>query len=168
MQVDFYILSEARIESLSRVGAQVISKALALEFHIHVLGERDFLHHFHEQLWALPDRFLPSEYAPSEYTDPASINAQAPINSQAPINPKVQPAVLLWQSLPHAFPFTTPSQLLINTKALSTLPGPIRSFSRIVEMISDDPLAKEAARLRYRLYQQQKCILQTHTLGPTK
>lgn len=156
MQVDFYILSEARIESLSRVGAQVISKALALEFHIHVLGEQDFLHHFHEQLWALPDRFLPSEYAPSKSTDPASLNS------------KLQPAVLLWQSLPRVFPFTTPSQLLINTKALSTLPGPIRSFSRIVEMVSDDPLAKEAARLRYRLYQQQKCILQTHTLGPAK
>jgi DNA polymerase IIIc chi subunit len=151
MQVDFYILSESHIESLARVGAQVISKALAVDFHIHVLGEHDFLDYFQAQLWALPDRFIPSEYAEA-----------------AALNPKAQPPVLLWQSLPKTLPFTTPFQLLINTKALSILPGPIRFFSRIVEIVLDDPLAKEAARLRYRLYQQQQCTLQTHTLGQTK
>jgi DNA polymerase III subunit chi len=158
MQVDFYILSETEVESLARVGAQVISKAQALDFHVHVLGERDVLDGCHAALWALPDRFIPAEYA-----DAAAMNPDA-----AAMNPKVQPAVLLWQSLPNAFPFTTPSQLLINTKILSTLPTPLRAFNRIVEMVIDNPLAKEAARQRYRLYQQQKCTLQTHTLGQAK
>lgn len=137
-QVDFYILQDSHPEACPLFACRLTEKAFRQGHQVYINTESDQqLQQLDDMLWTFRDgSFLPhARYA-------AGTNTSAPI------------------LLGHAVQPDGPSDVLVNLS--SDLLPCFSRFSRVAELVGNEPGQLAAARERYRFYKDRGYTLHTH------
>ena len=140
-QVDFYILHTQLRPEKNRLACQLVDKAWHQGYRIYIqTHSRNNAEQFDKLLWVFKDdSFLPHDIYPD-------------ISSTAPIRIGYSPEA-----------FCSDMDVLINLT--ETVPPFIEPFKRIAEIVDDTPIAREAGRTRYRIYQEKNALLKVHNIN---
>ncbi len=140
IRVDFYLLTATDPQAPWLVACRLLEKA-------YQRGHRVFVHcenqtdaeHLDECLWTFKDEsFIPHH-----------LQGEGPIPA-----PPVQ---IGHGPEPHGF-----NDILLNLS--STIPPFYSRFRRVIEIVSENPAAKEISRNHYREYRAKSCEMHTHNL----
>lgn len=137
-QVDFYILKNAPLNKTEHFVCQLTEKAFKKGHKVHIhTADTLQTERMDTLMWTYNDlSFLPHALADSEQA------AETPIHiSHNPDNASI-------------------NDVLINLK--SEVPVFYEQFQRVVEIVSGDGQQQQAARQRYRHYQQRGCTVNSH------
>lgn len=140
-QVDFYILNSTNQGHLERFTCKLAEKAYKKGHSIHILtADSQQTERLDKLLWVYDEKsFIPHVVSGDKLADKTPIHIGSEIDK-----------VSLFD-------------VLINLQ--STLPTKIAEFERIAEIVSGDSQQRQAARTRYREYQQQDCKVVTHEVN---
>ena len=139
-RVDFYLLASARREDQLLVACRLADKAWQS-------GHRVFIHtaanetaaQLDDLLWTFrADSFIPHAISHSAADDAAPVLVGGDAAPEGPID------------------------VLINLD--ERVPVAAERCTRLAEVVGSDPLSRESARKRYRLYRERGCSLHYHTL----
>ncbi len=137
MRVDFYILSEP--DKLGFV-CRLAEKTFHLGHQIYVHAESE------EQAGKLDD--LMWTFKQGSFVPHALCSAESALEFPILIGHQEPPA---------------PRAVLVNLRA--ELPGFFARFERVAEIVAPDEASRQAGRERFRLYREQGCTLETHTIS---
>ena len=140
-QVDFYILKNAPLAKAELFVCQLAEKAFKKghKIHVHTVDNLQ-TERMDTLMWTYNDlSFLPHAIAESD------VAAETPIH------------------LSHNSDKTSIKDVLINLK--SEVPVFYEQFNRVAEIVTSDPQQQQAARQRYRYYQQRGCTVNSHEVN---
>lgn len=138
-RVDFYVLSAGQAEAKERTACRLVEKAWrkSLSVFIHT-GSPEHAKALDDLLWVYrQDSFVPH-----------CLEAQSAGDEAVLIGEGTQPK--------------RGSDVLVNLS--DTVPPFFAKFERVVEIVGSAAEQRHAARERYRVYREQDCELQSHTL----
>jgi DNA polymerase-3 subunit chi len=140
-QVDFYILKNAQITHNEQFACLLVEKAFKKGHKVHIhTTDNNQTARMDRLLWTYSDQsFLPHVTMDDE------------LQQETPIN------------ISHNQDKASISDVLINLR--SEVPSFYKQFNRVAELVPADADAKQAARLRYREYQQQGCTVTSHEIN---
>lgn len=138
-RVDFYVLEDASADTHDRMICRVVEKAWQQGHRVFVRCADDAAARaFDELLWRFQDvSFVPHALA-------ATANGAAPV------------------VIGTAAPATPAAEVLVNLAA--EVPQELEHYVRVVESAGHDEATRNAARQRYRVYQERGLVLNTHKL----
>jgi len=143
-KIDFYILPDATANARLQFACRLIEKAYKQKHYIYIHAEdRTMAHQLDEMLWTYrDDSFLPHNL----YGD----------------GPEPAPPIQIgYDAVPEKH-----RDILINLANL--VPEFHLRFSRIFELIPNEPTAQELGRERYRIYRSHNLEINTHKLQTTE
>lgn len=140
-QIDFYILNGALGTETEKFACQLAEKAFKKGHKIHIhTADNLQTERMDKLLWTYSDlSFLPHVIMDHE------LQAETPIN------------------ISHVLDKALISDVLINLR--SEVPVFYRQFDRVAELVSTNIEQRDAARIRYREYQQQGCLVTSHEIN---
>jgi len=140
-QIDFYILNESNFTQTERFACLLAEKAFKKGHKIHIhTADNLQTERMDKLLWTYNDQsFLP------HVTMDHELHAETPIN----VSHNEEKAFI--------------SDVLINLR--SEIPIFYQQFDRVAELVSANSQQRQAARSRYREYQEQGCTVTSHDIG---
>ncbi|HFE37131.1 MAG TPA: DNA polymerase III subunit chi [Gammaproteobacteria bacterium] len=137
-QVDFYILNKTQPEQFSCL---LVEKILKQGHKVHILtSDNQQSERMDNLMWTYNDQsFLPH------------VLMDDPLQAETPINISHNPETALI------------SDVLVNLTP--KVPLFYKQFERVAELVSSNPQQRQAARGRYREYQQQGCTVVSHEIN---
>jgi len=140
-QIDFYILNRHQLTELEQFTCLLTEKAFKKGHKIHInTADNQQTKRMDSLLWTYNDQsFLPHVTLENE------LSAKTPIN----ISHENDKALI--------------TDVLINLR--QEVPSFYKQFNRVAEIVSADQQDRQAARNRYREYQQQGCLVTSHEVN---
>lgn len=137
-RVDFYLVADTRPGAAAVTACRLAEKAWLGGHQVYVhTASAEAAARLDEGLWTFrPDSFVPHGRYPEQAGEDL-------------------PVLVGWGEDPRGF-----ADVLVNLTA--QVPGFHARFARVLEVVADDPGARDAARARYRFYQQEGYPLHTH------
>lgn len=143
-RIDFYILPNTNPHGLPLLACRLTDKAFRLGQRVHIhTASADQAHTLDTLLWT----FAPGSFVPHRLLEGTRDDGE--------------PITLHWTSAP-------PPTTLTIINLSPTLPPGSTEVDRIIELVDDDPMRRDAGRERYRYYRQHGYILQSHNLGSNR
>lgn len=147
-RVDFYILSAEGPTARQRFACRIAEKAWKS-------GNRVYLHTASDAEARLMDELLWT-YRQDSFVPHAVFAPQSPDDG-----PDETVAVLIGTG---AAPPTIDENLDVLVSLVEDVPAFYQSFARVAEIVSADPPSRDAGRQRFRMYREQGCKLESHTM----
>lgn len=151
-RIDFYVLAEIRRDARERFATRLAARAFrAGQRSVVLVADEDTAARLDEQLWALPDAFLPHARlgAPE-----ATLDGRAPppvtLGTPGELDRREQAG-------------DAAHDLLINLT--DGIPDHFASFDRVAEIVCQDDAVREATRRSYRFYRERGYPLHHHDLS---
>lgn len=140
IRVDFYLLSDSAAEASWLLACRLLEKAYYRAHRVFVFCDnQQDAEKLDELLWTFKDdSFIPHN-----------------LQGEGPEPPP--PVQIGFGTLPRGF-----NDILLNLSA--TRPDFYPKFRRIIEIVSNNDAAKDAARAQYRQYKKEGCDIHTHPL----
>ncbi|HVV67912.1 MAG TPA: DNA polymerase III subunit chi [Gammaproteobacteria bacterium] len=136
--VDFHLIGAMNTEQIFHAACQLTEQAYRQQHTVYLYAEsEDSLKVLDNLLWSFrDDSFLPHQLWLGETSETASVLLGCP---ESPLPPA--------------------ADVLINL--VTTVPNFYAQFSKVLELIPEEPVARQLARERYRYYKSQGCELVT-------
>jgi DNA polymerase-3 subunit chi len=142
-QVEFHILSNTGVEAGIEHACQLVDQACQQQQTVFVRVDSEAVaQRIDELLWTFRDQaFIPHEI----------------ITASSPSNPRIVALIGIDEISPATF-----HSLLINVS--NAFPSQIDGMHHVIEVVDTDPLHKQQARERYKLYRDKGYQLETHNI----